>query len=530
MSSQTLTRDAAPLAVSTSKMVLPDAEWPRLLAKVRALVPEAFDNQGYALNLLEGRWGEAGHGKHFLSPVDGSELGKYPMIDLETAKRAVRFAADEFRQWRMIDLDERKRRVMETVSSLREHAELIAWLLVWEIGKPFAQAAVSVERCLSGVEWYVENIEPMLEGRQPIGLISNIASWNYPMSVLMHTVLVQALAGNAVIAKTPSDGGLYALTLSMALARRAGLPVSLVSGSGGQLSDALVRNEALAGLAFVGGKSNGRDIAASLYDQGHRYMLEMEGVNAYGVWEFADWPLLAAQIKKGFEYGKQRCTAYARFVVQRALFPKFLAMYLPVLQSLKYGHPLLVEKPDDPPPVLDFGPLINSKKVEELRVMHSEAVGMGAVSLYEGSFDDDRLVPGQDISAYLPPMSLLNVPRNCRLYHSEPFGPLDSIVVVDRMEELIAEMNVSNGCLVASIACDDPKAARRIADELRSFKVGINQVRSRGDREECFGGIGQSWKGCYVGGRYLVESVTSGPAGEKLYGNFPDYTLMPESR
>src|SRR5207244_13596662 len=39
-------------------------------------------------------------------------------------------------------------------------------------------------------------------------------------------------------------------------------------------------------------------------------------------------------------------SAYARFIVQRSLFPKFLAMYLPVLQSLKFGHPLLVEKPD----------------------------------------------------------------------------------------------------------------------------------------------------------------------------------------
>ncbi len=91
-------------------------------------------------------------------------------------------------------------------------------------------------------------------------------------------------------------------------------------------------------------------------------------------------------------------------------------------------------------------------------------------------------------------------------------------------------MNVSNGCLVASVACDDPKSADRIADELRAFKVGINQPRSRGDREEVFGGIGQSWKGCYVGGRYLVQAVTQGPPDEKLYGNFLEYTKLPEIR
>ena len=510
------------------KIILPDAEWPTLLGRVRSAAPEAFDNDGHVLNLKCGEWAFPGHGKHAYSPVDGCELGRFPMLGLDEAKAGVHFAAREFEDWKKVDLDERKRRVVACLDALREHQELLARLLVWEIGKPLAQARVSVERCIEGVQWYIENIETLLNGRQPLGLISNIASWNYPMSVLMHAVLVQVLCGNSAIAKTPSDGGLFTLTLAFALARRAGLPVSLVSGSGGQLSEALVRNDDVACLSFVGGKTNGRDIAASLYDRGKRYMLEMEGVNAYGVWNFSDWDNLAAQIKKGFEYGKQRCTAYARFVVQRDLFPQFLEMYLPVVKSLQFGHPLLVHEGETAAPALDFGPLINSKKIEELQVMYSEAIGMGAVSIYEGRFDENRFFPNQDISAYLPPLALLNIPKNCKLYHNEPFGPLDSIVVVDRIEELVNEMNVSNGSLVASLACDDEKTAQGIAGDLRAFKVGINKVRSRGDKEEAFGGIGQSWKGCFVGGKYLVEAVTEGP--QKLCGRFADGTVLPERR
>jgi len=195
---------------------------------------------------------------------------------------------------------------------------------------------------------------------------------------------------------------------------------------------------------------------------------------------------------------------------------------------LQFGNPVLVERDDDPLPKLDFGPLINSKKVEDLRVLYTEALGKGAVSLHEGEIAGDRVLPNQDLSAYLAPAALLNIPRNSRLYHNEPFGPIDSIVVVDHIEEMISEMNVSNGSLVSSIACDDPQTARQIADQLRSFKVGINTVRSRGDREEVFGGIGQSWKGCFVGGRYLVLAVTQGDPGEKLYGNFPEYTQLPD--
>jgi acyl-CoA reductase-like NAD-dependent aldehyde dehydrogenase len=513
-----------------AKMISPGVEWNGLLAQAKALVPEAFSSDGRVLNLIEGEWGHPGNGKTYISAVDGTTMGSLPMLGLDDAKRAVRFCAQEFQTWSKVSLDQRKQRVSDALALLKQHRELIGRLLIWEIGKPYATAMTDVDRCISGVEWYVDQIDSMMAGRTPLGVISNIASWNYPLSVLVHSMLVQVLAGNSVIAKTPTDGGLYALTVSLALARRCGLPVSLVSGSGGQLSEALVRNADVDCLAFVGGKSNGRDIAASLYDRDKRYMLEMEGVNVYGIWEFSDWTNLAQQLKKGYDYGKQRCTAYVRFAVQRQLFPKFLDMYIPVLKSLKYGNPTLVDNPNDPLPSLDFGPLINSRKVEELRVMQTEAVSLGAIGLYEGGFDESLFLPGQDMSAYYAPTSVLNVPRNARLHHNEPFGPLDTVVIVDRVEELVAEMNISNGSLISSLACDDDQLSREISSDLRSFKVGVNKVRSRGDRDESFGGIGQSWKGCFVGGKYLVYSVTVGQPGERLYGNFPDYTLLPEVR
>jgi acyl-CoA reductase-like NAD-dependent aldehyde dehydrogenase len=115
------------------------------------------------------------------------------------------------------------------------------------------------------------------------------------------------------------------------------------------------------------------------------------------------------------------------------------------------------------------------------------------------------------------------------LHHAEPFGPLDSIVLVDTEAELIAAMNASNGALVASIATDDFDFAARVAEELQAFKVGVNKPRSRGDRDEVFGGRGASWKGAFVGGDLLVQAVTHGPKGEseQLYGNFPSYSLYP---
>ena len=110
---------------------------------------------------------------------------------------------------RSVDLDERKERVARAVAAMREHRDLLALLLVWEIGKPWRLACADVDRALDGVDWYLAEADRQLAGRRPLaGPVSNIASWNYPMSVQVHAELVQVLAGNAVIAKTPEPGRL----------------------------------------------------------------------------------------------------------------------------------------------------------------------------------------------------------------------------------------------------------------------------------------------------------------------------------
>ncbi len=368
------------------------------------------------------------------------------------------------------------------------------------------------------------------EERQPLpGPVSNIASWNYPMSVQMHAELVQALAGNAVIAKTPSQGGFHCLTLAHALLVRAGLPVTLLSGYGSRLGEAMISNEDIGALAFVGGRSNGRKAAVALADKQRRHMIEQEGLNAWGIWDFSQWHLLAQHLRKGFEYGKQRCTAYPRYVVQRRLFPAFLETYLPVVHGVRFGHPLAVQHPDDPYPELDFGPVIHASKAAELTAQFDEAAHGQGIPLYRGSLGDGVFLDGQDISAYVAPACVLEPPASWSLHHAEPFGPLDSVVLADTEAGLLAAMNASNGSLVASLATDDIDLAERVTDDLQAFKVGVNKPRSRGDRDEAFGGIGASWKGAFVGGDLLVHAVTVGPEGEseRLYGNFSDYSLFP---
>jgi acyl-CoA reductase-like NAD-dependent aldehyde dehydrogenase len=511
------------------------ATWSALLDRVVHRAPQAFSDDRLR-NLVGGSWVDSGVPATVVSPVDGTELAHLSMMSADAALEAVALAAERHRAWGKEPLATRKTVVRRGLDALVAARDDFAFLLAWEIGKPWRLACADVDRCLEGVRWYLEEVDEMLatdvEGRPferlPLpGPVSNIASWNYPMSVLVHAELVQALCGNAVVAKTPSQGGAITLTLAHALMAEAGVPVTLLTGSGQQLAEALVRSPEVGAVAFVGGRANGGSVASALVDSGKRHLLEQEGLNAWGVWEFSDWDHLAGQLRRGFEYAKQRCTAYPRFVVQRQLVDKFLATYLPVVRQVRFGHPLAVEAEQDELPKLDFGPVISAAKATQLHDRVEEALRWGGVPLYRGDVSSGAFIPGQDVSAYVAPVALLAPPGASRLMHEEPFGPVDTIVVVDTEAELLAQMNASNGALVASLACDDPALAARLAEHVHAFKVGVNVPRSRGDRDEAFGGNGASWRGAFVGGRHLVQAVTHGPDGERLFGNFPDYSRTP---
>ncbi len=505
----------------------PGLQWPDVYARAQSAAPEAFDGNRL-LNLFDGGWQDGGEPQAAVTPVDGSEIPGPSRVSLDIAFESLAHVAKEHAGWSQKPLEERKERVSAAVDALADSRDTLAQLLLWEIGKPWRLACVDVDRCLQGVRWYLEEIDSMLEGRNPLSApVSNIASWNYPMSVLVHSELVQLLAGNAVIAKTPSQGGAVCLTVAHAIMRRAGLPVTLLAGTGGELSDALVSADEIGALAFVGGRSNGGKVAAQLVDTGKRHFLEQEGLNAWGVWAFSQWDLLAKHLKKGFEYGKQRCTAYPRYVVQRSLFDDFLAMYLEVARSVSFGHPLAVENADDELPDLDYGPVISAAKARELGDLLAEAVDGGGIPLYRGSLADGAFLDDQDVSAYVAPACVLAPPGSVDLMHAEPFGPIDTIVVVDTVSEMLAAMNASNGALVASLACDDEHLATQLSEQVQAFKIGVNKPRSRGDKAEFFGGKGASWRGAFVGGELLVRAVTDGQSDEQLYGNFPTYSLYP---
>ena len=240
------------------------------------------------------------------------------------------------------------------------------------------------------------------------------------MSVQVHAELVQVLAGNAVVAKTPSQGGFHCLTLAHALMARAGLPVTLLSGIGGKLGDVLISNPGIGALAFVGGRSNGRVAATSLADRRRRHFLEQEGLNAWGIWTSPSGscsPSICAGVR--IRQAAVHCvpevcrptTLVARVPRYFCRSSKACASATRWLSSVRRIPPGVGLRAGDRGPGRPRNWESSSRRQWAGAFLHRGSVGAG------------RFLDGQDTSAYVAPACVLEPPAHWSLHHAEPSAP-----------------------------------------------------------------------------------------------------------
>ena len=117
----------------------PGTSWWETYGRCTQAAPEAFDSDRLR-NLTRGEWRRIGIPGDHVNAVDGTPIPGPPLVDHDEAVAAVEFACGEHDIWAKVDLDERRARVSAAVDALSEHHDLLALLLVWEIGKPWRLA------------------------------------------------------------------------------------------------------------------------------------------------------------------------------------------------------------------------------------------------------------------------------------------------------------------------------------------------------------------------------------------------------
>jgi len=234
--------------------------------------------------LIGGRWRPAagpGRVEEVTSPFDGTVVGTVPVGTVEDVDAALAAAQAGAARWRRTPAHERMRILLRGAELADERAEETARLISGESGKTITEARGEASRsgdllrlaAFEGTQLYGDTL-PLDANRgtgqdkigftlrQPCGVVVAITPFNYPALLVLHKLAPALAAGNAVVLKPARDTPLTALALAACLVD-AGLPegaLSVVTGPGGVLGDALVTDPRVRKVSFTGSTATGERI------------------------------------------------------------------------------------------------------------------------------------------------------------------------------------------------------------------------------------------------------------------------------
>jgi acyl-CoA reductase-like NAD-dependent aldehyde dehydrogenase len=323
---------------------------------------------------------------------------------------------------------------------------------------------------------------------EPIGVVTVISPWNYPLSIPMSSIVFALLAGNTVVFKPASDSVLIAKKIEE-IFRAAGLPegvLNLVVAAGETLGTALYEPP-VRKVAFTGSTGTGVTIAREASRHLIPVTLELGGKDAMIVLPDADLERASAGAVWGaFFNAGQTCASVERCYVHRSVYDRFVAMVVEQTRRLRVGPGMEHE--------VDVGPLANEKQLGVVEAHVRDAVERGATVVVGGS----RL---EKLKGYFyAPTVLTNVTQEMRCMREETFGPTLPIMAYDTEDEVVAYANDSEYGLTASVWSRDREQAERLAVRLEAGTVSIN------DHASSFGLPETPWQGVKKSGIGVTHS------------------------
>jgi benzaldehyde dehydrogenase (NAD) len=316
--------------------------------------------------------------------------------------------------------------------------------------------------------------------RLPVGVVAVITPWNSPFLLACRALAPALVTGNAVLLKpdpqTPICGG----ALFAELFEQAGLPEGLlhVLPGGVPTGEALVGDPGVNMVSFTGSTRAGRLIGATAGGQLKRVSLELGGNNPYIVLDDADLEAAAsAGAWASFFHQGQICLTAGRHLVQRNVAQAYTDALVAHARKLTVGDPSAG--------AVHLGPIINERQAANVDRILGESLAQGATLLTGGTRD----------GLFYQPTVVTGVRPGMPLFDEEIFGPIAAVTTVADDAEAVALANRTCYGLVAAVMCGDLGRAQRVADQLRTGIVHINDQTVLHEVYGPIGGIGVSGNG-----------------------------------
>ncbi|SSW69608.1 aldehyde dehydrogenase family protein [Achromobacter agilis] len=451
------------------------------------------------LNRIGGSWIPSATGKTApnINPADTSDVvGRFQVSDAADARQAVAEAEAAFAAWRDTPISKRAAILFRAAQYLEDHAADIARELTREEGKSLGLAKDEVLRSAQTIRFYAvegqsftgetyPNDDPdmvVYSQREPLGVVTVISPWNFPISIPARKIAPALIAGNTVVFKPSSDAPLSGYRLTEAFIE-AGLPagvLNFLTGPAGAVGEAITGARAVRAISFTGSTTAGEQIhrTAGLTT---RTQMELGGKNPLIVLADADLDrAVDLAVKGGFSLSGQACTGTSRVLVDKRIRQDFTDRLLARMKALTIGNGLDGN--------FDLGPLATAKQLDN--VLGYVALGkQEATHLYGG----DRLTgEGFDQGYFVSPALFTGVTQQMRIAREEIFGPVIALIEVDGYEDAIAKANDTEYGLAAAIATTDARYAHRFARDIQAGTVKINRTTTGNLINAPFGGLKHS--------------------------------------
>jgi lactaldehyde dehydrogenase/glycolaldehyde dehydrogenase len=382
--------------------------------------------------------------------------------------------------WEALPPVQRADHLRSLAALIRRDAEMLARLVTSEQGKPLAEArgevagtalylthaAEEARRLTGDILPSDEPDEQVWIQRAAHGVVVALIAWNYPLALTTRKLGPALITGNTVVVKPHEGTPLSALHVA-ALAAEAGLPagvMNVVTGTGRELGEALVRHPKTRLVTLTGSVRAGREVFAAAAPGLKVLRLELGGKAPFIVAEDADLDrAVDAAVTSRFENCGQICICNERMYVAEPIADAFMARFLKRVDRLKVGDPLNH---------VDVGPKFSRPELEKVEAMVESARTAGAEVLTGGHrLSDGRFARGH----WYAPTVLGAVDHSMEIMRQEIFGPVVPVMRVAGFDEALQLANDSAYGLSAYVFTRDMRRLMRLVRELDFGEIYVNR-------------------------------------------------------